>query len=147
MGKGLKTPPEVIERIKVAVACGQSYSQVARDLGIPVNTVSTIMKGIREDKEKFEEFEKLKAQKKKEMQEKANEDFNELMKKSFETLFEKSVKVIDKAIDKNLLTPRDAVTIMGTTFDKRQILYGKSTSNVTVNFEDLLKEINKGNEF
>jgi hypothetical protein len=69
------------------------------------------------------------------------------MDETFVDLFKKSKDVISSAYSEKLLTPKDAITILGIAFDKRQILKGKSTSNVTVNFEDLLKEINKGNEF
>jgi tRNA(Met) C34 N-acetyltransferase TmcA len=99
------------------------------------------------DKEETKRFEKLREKKKKEIEEKANKDFDKMMKKSFEELFEGSVKVIKRAINEEKLTPREAVTILGTTFDKRQVMTGGKTANVGLSFEDVMKEINKGSEY
>lgn len=148
MAKGVATPPEVVEKIKLCRAIGMSLSETAKFVGgIPDNTVFTVMKRILSDPEQAKEFEELKARKKKELQEHANKEFNETMKESFESLFERSVKVIHKAIDNDKLSPRDAVAVMGTTFDKRQILTGGKTASVGLSFDEVLKEINKGNEY
>ena len=125
-----------------------SLSETAKFVGgIPDNTVFTVMKRILSDPEQAKEFEELKARKKKELQEEANREFDETMKESFESLFQRSVKVIHKAIDNDKLSPRDAVAVMGTTFDKRQILTGGKTASVGLSFDEVLKEINKGNEY
>ncbi len=148
MAKGVATPPEVIEKIKLCRAIGMSLSETAKFVGgIPDNTVFTVMKRILSDPEQAKEFEELKARKKKELQEEANREFDETMKESFESLFQRSVKVIHKAIDNDKLSPRDAVAVMGTTFDKRQILTGGKTASVGLSFDEVLKEINKGNEY
>lgn len=148
MAKGVATPPEVVEKIKLCRAIGMSLSETAKFVGgIPDNTVFTVMKRILSDPEQAKEFEGLKERKKKELQEHANKEFNETMKESFESLFERSVKVIHKAIDNDKLSPRDAVAVMGTTFDKRQILTGGKTASVGLSFDEVLKEINKGNEY
>lgn len=148
MAKGVATPPEVIEKIKLCRAIGMSLSETAKFVGgIPDNTVFTVMKRILSDPEQAKEFEELKERKKKELQEQANKEFDETMKESFESLFQRSVKVIHKAIDNDKLSPRDAVAVMGTTFDKRQILTGGKTARVGLSFEEVLKEINKGNEY
>ncbi len=148
MAKGVATPPEVVEKIKLCRAIGMSLSETAKFVGgIPDNTVFTVMKRILSDPEQAKEFEELKARKKKELQEEANREFDETMKESFESLFQRSVKVIHKAIDNDKLSPRDAVAVMGTTFDKRQILTGGKTASVGLSFDEVLKEINKGNEY
>lgn len=148
MAKGVATPPEVVEKIKLCRAIGMSFSETAKFVGgIPDNTVFTVMKRILSDPEQAKEFEELKARKKKELQEEANREFDETMKESFESLFQRSVKVIHKAIDNDKLSPRDAVAVMGTTFDKRQILTGGKTASVGLSFDEVLKEINKGNEY
>lgn len=148
MAKGVATPPEVIEKIKLCRAIGMSLSETAKFVGgIPDNTVFTVMKRILSDPEQAKEFEELKERKKKELQEEANREFDETMKESFESLFQRSVKVIHKAIDNDKLSPRDAVAVMGTTFDKRQILTGGKTVSVGLSFDEVLKEINKGNEY
>lgn len=148
MAKGVATPPEVIEKIKLCRAIGMSLSETAKFVGgIPDNTVFTVMKRILSDPEQAKEFEELKARKKKELQEQANREFDETMKESFESLFQRSVKVIHKAIDNDKLSPRDAVAVMGTTFDKRQILTGGKTASVGLSFDEVLKEINKGNQY
>ena len=148
MAKGVATPPEVIEKIKLCRAIGMSLSETAKFVGgIPDNTVFTVMKRILSDPEQAKEFEELKARKKKELQEQADKEFNETMKESFESLFNRSVKVIHKAIDNDKLSPRDAVAVMGTTFDKRQVLTGGKTANIGVSYEEIMKEINKGNEY
>lgn len=148
MAKGVATPPEVIEKIKLCRAIGMSLSETAKFVGgIPDNTVFTVMKRILSDPEQAKEFEELKTRKKKELQEEANREFDETMKESFESLFQRSVKVIHKAIDNDKLSPRDAVAVMGTTFDKRQILTGGKTASVGLSFDEVLKEINKGNEY
>ena len=148
MAKGVATPPEVVEKIKLCRAIGMSLSETAKFVGgIPDNTVFTVMKRILSDPEQAKEFEELKARKKKELQEQANREFDETMKESFESLFQRSVKVIHKAIDNDKLSPRDAVAVMGTTFDKRQILTGGKTASVGLSFDEVLKEINKGNEY
>ena len=148
MAKGVATPPEVVEKIKLCRAIGMSLSETAKFVGgIPDNTVFTVMKRILSDPEQATEVEELKARKKKELQEEANREFDETMKESFESLFQRSVKVIHKAIDNDKLSPRDAVAVMGTTFDKRQILTGGKTASVGLSFDEVLKEINKGNEY
>lgn len=148
MAKGVATPPEVVEKIKLCRAIGMSLSETAKFVGgIPDNTVFTVMKRILSDPEQAKEFEELKTRKKKELQEEANREFDETMKESFESLFQRSVKVIHKAIDNDKLSPRDAVAVMGTTFDKRQILTGGKTASVGLSFDEVLKEINKGNEY
>ena len=148
MAKGVATPPEVVEKIKLCRAIGMSLSETAKFVGgIPDNTVFTVMKRILSDPEQAKEFEELKARKKKELQEQANREFDETMKESFESLFNRSVKVIHKAIDDDKLSPRDAVTVMGTTFDKRQVLTGGKTANIGINFDEVLGVINKGEEY
>lgn len=148
MSKGVATPPEVIEKIKLCRAIGMSLSETAKFVGgIPENTVFTVMKRITSDPELNKEYEELKARKKKEFQELADKEFNETMKESFENLFSRSVRVINKAIDEDKLSPRDAVTVMGTTFDKRQVLTGGKTANIGVNFDEVLRAINKGEEY
>ena len=148
MPKGMSTPPEVVEKIKLCKAIGLSDNETSRMCGgIPPNTVFTIMKRIKKDPIQSKEFEELKAQKKRELQEQANREFDETMKESFESLFNCSVKVIHKAIDEDKLSPRDAVAVMGTAFDKRQILTGGKTASVGLSFDEVLKEINKGNEY
>ena len=145
--KGKATPPEVIEKIKVAIAMGYSEMEVGRQCGVANTTVHTIMDRIYKDEVENKKFEELRKQKQEEMQRKASEDFDKQMNETFEDLFEKAKTVISNAYEQGVLSPRDALTLLGVSFDKRQLLKGKSTSNVSVSFDDILKEINKGNEF
>lgn len=147
MAKGSKTSPEVVEKIKLCRATGMSYAETARFCGVGDNTVFMIMKRITGDPKQNKEFEELCVQKKRELSENASKEFDESIKASLEKLFKKSVKVIDKAIDENKLSPRDAVSVMGTTFDKRQILTGGKTANVGVTFDEILDKINNGDEY
>lgn len=148
MAKGQNTTPEIVEKIKLCKATGMTDPETARACGgIPTNTVYTVMKRIKSDPKQAEEFERLKARKKKELQEKAEKDFDKTMKVKLENLFNRSVEVINEAIDNQQLTPRDAVTIMGTTFDKRQVLTGGKTANIGVSYEEILREIQKGDEY
>lgn len=149
MGKGKALPPEVVEQIKVSIASGMNYTQTANELQVPVNTISTIMKRIREDEELSKEFEELKAKKKKEMQAQAEKDFDKKMNESFKRLFEKSMQVIEEGFEEKLVTPKDAMIILGTSFDKRRLLMGQKTSDVAVqvSYEEVLKKINEGSEF
>lgn len=147
MSKGKVTPPEVVEKIKLCVACGVSYMETSRICGVADSTVHAIMKKINENEDERVAFEKLKEQKQREFKEKANAEFDEMMKDTFEKLMTRSAKVIDKAIDENKLTPSDAIKIVGITFDKRQIMTGGKTQNISITYEDILKEINKGEEY
>ncbi len=145
--RGKALPPEVVEKIKVCVASGMSYLETSRVNGVADSTVHDVMNRVFADKEETKRFEKLREKKKREIEKKANDDFDKMMKKSFEELFEGSVKVIKRAINEEKLTPREAVTILGTTFDKRQVMTGGKTANVGLSFEDVMKEINKGSEY
>lgn len=147
MPKGCKIPPEVVEKVIVCVASGMSYLETSRINGIADSSVHKIMERVFSDEKEKARFETLKEKKKREIEEKANKDFDKMMKKSFEELFEGSVKVIKRAFDEDKLTPREAVTILGTTFDKRQIMSGGKTANVGLSFEDVLKEINRGEQY
>ena len=145
--RGKALPPEVVEKIKVCVASGMSYLETSRVNGVADSTVHDVMNRVFADKEETKRFEKLREKKKREIEKKANDDFDKMMKKSFEELFEGSVKVIKRAINEEKLTPREAVTILGTTFDKRQVMTGGKTANVGLSFDEVMKEINKGSEY
>ena len=145
--RGKALPPEVVEKIKVCVASGMSYLETSRVNGVADSTVHDVMNRVFADKEETKRFEKLREKKKKEIEKKANDDFDKMMKKNFEELFEGSVKVIKRAINEEKLTPREAVSILGVTFDKRQVMTGGKTANVGLSFEDVMKEINKGSEY
>ena len=145
--RGKALPPEVVEKIKVCVASGMSYLETSRVNGVADSTVHDVMNRVFADKEETKRFEKLREKKKREIEKKANDDFDKMMKKSFEELFEGSVKVIRRAINEDKLTPREAVTILGTTFDKRQVMTGGKTANVGLSFDEVMKEINKGSEY
>ncbi len=147
MPKGKKIPPEVVEKVIVCVASGMSYLETSRVNGVADSSVHKIMERVYSDEKEKARFESLKEKKKKEMEEQANSDFDKMMKASFEELFQGSVKVIKRAIDEDKLTPREAVTILGTTFDKRQVMTGGKTANVGLSFEDVLVEINKGEQY
>lgn len=147
MPKGKKIPPEVVEKVIVCVASGMSYLETSRVNGVADSSVHKIMERVYSDEKEKARFESLKEKKKKEMEEQANSDFDKMMKESFEELFQGSVKVIKRAIDEDKLTPREAVTILGTTFDKRQVMTGGKTANVGLSFEDVLGEINKGEQY
>lgn len=147
MSQGQKISPEIVEKIKVCLASGMSKAETSRVNGVAESTVFNIEKKILANEDERAKFEELKVKKKKELEEKASKDFDKMMKKSFEELFEGSVRVIKKAFDEEKLTPREAVTILGTTFDKRQVMTGGKTANVGLSFEDVLSEINKGEQY
>ena len=147
MSKGKVTPPEVVEKVKLCVACGISYLETSRICGIADSTVHAIMKRVNESEEEREAFAKLKEQKQREFRETANKEFDSMMKDTFERLMTKSAKVIDKAIDEDKLSPSDAIKIVGITFDKRQVMTGGKTANVGISYEEILKEIHKGEEY
>ena len=140
-------PPEVVEKIIVCKASGMTNVDTARKNGVAESSVRAIMARVHADENESKRFAKLCEQKKKDLEKQANDDFDKMMKKSFEELFEGSVKVIKRAINEEKLTPREAVTILGTTFDKRQVMTGGKTANVGLSFEDVMKEINKGSEY
>ena len=145
--KGQRTDVRAVEKVKHLMATGISQSECAKLCGLSDSTIYGIMRKWLSTEEGKAEYEKLKEEKKKKLQEHTEKEFEKTMKESFERLFNKSVKVIDKAIDEDKISPRDAITVMGTTFDKRQIMTGKSTQNINLNFEDLLEKINEGNEY
>jgi hypothetical protein len=145
--KGSNTPPELVEKIKLCRATGMSYAETGKFVGLSDNTVFMVMKKVMSNPETAKEFEELKARKKKELQDQAEVEFNESMKEKFEKLFNRSVDVINKAIDENNLSPRDAVTVMGTTFDKRQVLTGGKTANIGVSYDEVMQALNKGDEY
>jgi predicted transcriptional regulator len=145
--KGQKTDIAVKEQIKHLMASGKTQSETARLVGVADSTVYNYMNKLLSTEEGRNEFEKLKNEKKEKMKEQVEKEFSKSMKETFENLFRKSANVITRAIDEDKLSPRDAITILGTTFDKRQILTGGKTANVGLSFEDVLKEINKGNEY
>ena len=147
MAKGKVTPPEMVEKIKVCVASGMSYLETARVNGIADSTVHMVMKRVLSNEEQKARFEKLKEQKQNEMQAQANKDFDKMMKERFENLMEKSVNVINKAIDEEKMTPSDAIRTVGILFDKRQVMTGGKTANVGISFEEVMQKINEGNEF
>lgn len=145
--KGQKTDVEVVEKIKCLMASGKTQSETARLCGIADNTVKNIMNKLLSTEEGKQEFAKLQKEKKKQLQEEVDKEFKKTMKESFERLFNKSIRVIDKAIDENTLSPREAITLMGTTFDKHNLMAGGKTANVNISFDEVLEKINEGNEY
>lgn len=145
--KGQKTDVAVIEKIKHLMASGKTQSETARLCGVSDNTVCNAMKKLLSTEEGKEEFARLEKEKKKKLLEHTEKEFEKTMKESFKRLFNKSVKVIDKAIDENILSPREAITLMGTTFDKHNLMGGGRTANVNISFDEVLEKINEGNEY
>ncbi len=145
--KGQKTDVEVVEKIKHLMASGKTQRETARLCGVADSTVYKTLNKLLSTEEGRKEYESLEKEKKKKLQEEADKEFNKTMKQSFERLFNKSVKVIDKAIDDNTLSAREAITLMGTTFDKHNLMGGGKTANVNISFDEVLEKINEGNEY
>ena len=145
--KGKKTPTAIKEKVILCRASGLSISETSKLCDVGQSTVCEIMNKYLSSDENRKEFEQLKITKQKEFKEEANRSFNESMIETFETLFTKASKVVNKALDEGKITTKEALTTIGITFDKRQIATGKSTQNINLNFEDLLEKINEGNEY
>ena len=144
--QGKKTPIEVREKVILCRASGMGWTEIAEKCNIPDATAYKIVTKYLADEKNVEEFKKLEEQQKK-IREEATKKFNESMIATFEELFTKSARVVNKALDEGTITTKEALTTIGITFDKRQIATGKSTQNINLNFEDLLEKINEGNEY
>lgn len=145
--KGKKTPTAIKEKVILCRASGMSWSEIAKECEMAETTAFCIMEKYLSDENNAKEFEELKERKKREYKAQAEEDFNRTMKKTLETLFTKSAERVNKALDDGSITTKEALTALGISFDKRQIVTGGATQNVNLKFEDLLEKINEGNEY
>lgn len=118
MAQGKKTSPEDIYKVMVSWAVTGSYTETARQLGMPESTVEKIVKTNRDK----DEFVKLCAEKK--------EDFS----KSATRIIEKALKRLEKELDSDELNIpiNHLTTAIGTLYDKRALAQGSATESVEV---------------
>ncbi len=128
MGRGKKTPPEVIYAVMVSWSITDNLSETAEKLNMPVTTV----KGIVDKNKDKEEFVKLRNDKKNEFVDKASKIIDKAMNR-----LEQDIDDEEKNIPVNHLT-----TVIGTLTDKKLLLEGKPTANVQFDVgDDKLKKL------
>lgn len=118
MPRGQKTPPEVKYQIMLSWAVTDNFAETARELGLPVKTVEKVVKDNRDK----DEFKVLLKEKRDEMVENATRIMSKTLKR-----LEADIDNEEKDIPVNHLT-----TVFGTLFDKRALMEGKSTVNVSL---------------
>ena len=118
MPRGKKTSPEVVYKIMTSWAITSNYKETARELELPVTTVKSIVDN---NKDK-PEFVKLRNEKKEEFSECASRIINKALLR-----LERDIDDEKKNIPANHLT-----TVIGTLFDKKALIEGKSTNNITI---------------
>lgn len=126
MAKGKKTDNETIYKIMISVFSTGNYSETARQLNMPVNTVEDIYKkNIDKD-----EFVKLRKEKTEEFAEKATR------------LIDKALNRLEKALDddKEKIPVNNLSTVIGTLYDKKNLSEGKATVNADINIK-MSKEV------
>lgn len=164
MGRGKKTPPEVIYAVMVSWSITDNLSETAAKLNMPVTTV----KGIVDKNKGKEEFVKLRNEKKNEFADKATKIIDNamlLLDRRFSRAIEQEEN-LDVLIDEIYSTPKEKLsqdeknrlvqkvralqlqdvkaitTAVGTLFDKRALAEGKPTVNVQFDVdEDKLDKI------
>lgn len=164
MGRGKKTPPEVIYAVMVSWSITDNLSETAEKLNMPVTTV----KGIVDKNKGKEEFVKLRNEKKNEFADKATKIIDNamlLLDRRFSRAIEQEEN-LDVLIDEIYSTPKEKLsqdeknrlvqkvralqlqdvkaitTAVGTLFDKRALAEGKPTVNVQFDVdEDKLDKI------
>lgn len=122
MGRGKKTPPEVIYAVMVSWSITDNISETATKLNMPDSTV----RGIVDKHKDKEEFVKLRDKKRDEFTDKASKIINKAMNR-----LERDIDDEEKNIPINHLT----MTI-GTLTDKKLLIEGKPTSNVQLDVDD-----------
>ena len=164
MGRGKKTPPEVIYAVMVSWSITDNLSETAEKLNMPVTTV----KGIVDKNKDKEEFVKLRNEKKNEFADKATKIIDNamlLLDRRFNRAIEQEEN-LDVLIDEIYSTPKEELsqdeknrlvqkvralqlqdvkaitTAVGTLFDKRALAEGKPTANVQFDVgDDKLKKL------
>lgn len=127
MAKGQKTSPKDIYAVMATWAIEDNYSEVSRKLGIPISTVKKI---VETNKDK-EEFANLCNQKKEEFAKTADRIIGKALKR-----IEKDIDDEEKQIPINHLT-----TAVGTLFDKKSLIEGKPTANVSFTDAEVLDKL------
>ena len=127
MAKGKKTSPEDIYKVMVSWAMTQSFAETARELKMPETTVEKIVK----DNKGKKEFVKLCAEKKEEFVKSADRIIGKALKR-----IEKDIDDEEKQIPVNHLT-----TVVGTLFDKKSLMEGKPTANVSFTDAEVLDKL------
>lgn len=161
--KGKKTDPATVFRVMVSWSTTDNYSQTARDLDVPVNTVRDIVKACKD----LPEFVKLREQKREEFVEQATRIIikgQELIERRLDRALEKEDEIdalIDTVFDADKEdisdTDKQAIakklrslqlqdikalaTVMGTEYDKRALAKGESTNNVNLIGNDTIDKL------
>ena len=166
MARGQKTSPEVIYQVMTSWLFTGNYSQTAREVGLPISTVTDIVTKNKDN----EEFVKLRDEKVKEFADKASviidkglvllnrrlnraleeeEALDELIDEIYSTddkdmSQQAKTAAVNKIKHMQLQNLKDVTTAIGTLYDKRALSRGESTQNVdfATNFNiDKLAEI------
>lgn len=162
MPRGVKTSPEMIEKIIASYLITNSYNKTSKDLKIAETTVRNIVE--KRQKEDPEKFAKVREEKKEYFADKANAIIDKALKlvdKRIESALNEDatldalidqIQGIDKeelsAQEKNSIISKirklqlnslsELTTVIGTLYDKQRVAKGESTGNEQ-KFEFVLK--------
>lgn len=163
MARGQKTQQETVYKVMASWAVTNSYSETARQLGLPTATVRSIVKA----KENDEKFVKLQDEKKAEFSKQAGEIIDKgllLLNRRFDRAIEQE-GALDILIDEIFNTPKTELsqdekkslvakirnlqlhdikaitTAVGTLFDKKALADGQPTDRVDIIGEDKIAKL------
>ena len=157
MARGQKTSPEVVYQVMTSWLFTHNYSQTAREVGLPISTVTDIVNKHQDD----EEFVKLRDEKTKEFADKASiiidkgllllnrrlnraieeeETLDDLIDEIYSTDDEDmsqqaKTAAVNKIKHMQLQNLKDITTAIGTLYDKRALSKGESTENTKITFD------------
>ena len=166
MARGQKTSPEVIYQVMTSWLFTGNYSQTAREVGLPISTVTDIVTKNKDS----DKFVKLREEKSKEFADKASviidkgllllnrrlnraieeeETLDELIDKIYsmddeEMSQQAKTAAVNKIKHMQLQNLKDVTTAIGTLYDKRALAKGETTQNIGFNNDfnlDKLAEI------
>lgn len=116
------------EKIKTLLAMGKAKNAVAKEVGVSWASVDKI------SKEAPDEIESLREKKK--------EEFADMLWQNIIEAAELGHKMVREAREGKRDIPLSHVsTYIGTLYDKRALILGKSTSNINVNLESVLEQL------
>lgn len=117
MARGQKTTPEKIYEVIASYAVTNNYSQTARATGLPASTVKDIV----DNNKNTPEFEKLR------------DETRTSFAESATNIIEKAMRRLESDIEnKDDIPINHLVIAIGTLTDKKLLIEGKATDNVTV---------------
>lgn len=168
MAKGKKTDNETIYKIMISMFSTNNSNETAKILNLPATTVNKLYNEHKND----EEFVELCSKKRDEFVEKADNIINKgtkLLDKRLSTALERQQELdllLDTVYDvsDDDMKPKEKLeiakklsriqlnglseitTAIGTIYDKRALALGKSTSNMSITYEDYIKRV-EGDEY